>query len=315
MTMPIMANLGSVAWRAGLAVGVLGAACIAYGVFVEHDWYRSTRYRLEILPPGARPLTLLHLSDLHFTRRNGRKRRFLASLPQPDIAVVTGDFLGEPEGVEIAVEAVRAVRGRLASFAVLGSNDYYVPSMINPLDYLVRNRKRNRSKRNRWRDLVGQLETDGWQFLRNQKTALAENGTRLEVVGLDDPHLKWVDLRAALRERPDDLGVAIVHSPDPAPELAALGWDLVLTGHTHGGQVRMPVVGALVTNSQLPNRLAMGLSRFGRTHLHVSPGLGTSKFAPFRFLCRPEVTSLELTASRLAPQTTAEPGRGTTASR
>ena len=294
MTMPIMANLGSVAWRAGLAVGVLGAACIAYGVFVEHDWYRSTRYRLEILPPGARPLTLLHLSDLHFTRRNGRKRRFLASLPQPDIAVVTGDFLGEPEGVEIAVEAVRAVRGRLASFAVLGSNDYYVPSMINPLDYLVRNRKRNRSKRNRWRDLVGQLETDGWQFLRNQKTALAENGTRFEVVGLDDPHLKWVDLRAALRERPDDLGVAIVHSPDPAPELAALGYKLILAGHTHGGQVRMPFVGALLTNGTTPTRLAMGLCRLGPSFLHVSPGLGTSKYAPFRFLCRPEATYLEL---------------------
>ena len=86
----------------------------------------------------------------------------------------------------------------------------------------------------------------------------------------------------------------MVHSPDPAPELAAFGWDLILTGHTHGGQVRMPFIGALVTNSQLPSRIAMGLSMLPPAVMHVSPGLGTSKYAPFRFLCRPEATVLEL---------------------
>jgi len=114
------------------------------------------------------------------------------------------------------------------------------------------------------------------------------------VVGLDDPHIERHDLRAAFRNRPSALGLALVHSPDPAPELAALGYDLILSGHTHGGQVRMPFVGALVTNSAIPSRLCMGLSRFGRAYLHVSPGLGTSKFAPFRFLCRPEATIIEL---------------------
>ena len=73
-----------------------------------------------------------------------------------------------------------------------------------------------------------------------------------------------------------------------------LGYGLILSGHTHGGQVRLPFVGALVTNSQVPTKLAMGLSRLGPAVLHVSPGLGTSKFAPFRFLCRPEATVLEL---------------------
>src|SRR2546427_6082845 len=123
MPAAIMANLGSVGWRAGVAVAAAGAACVAYGVFVEHDWFRSTRYRLEILPAGARPLTLLHLSDLHFTRRNGRKRRFLASLPPPHIALGAGGFLGEPQGGENAVEGGRAGRGRLASFSLPGSDD------------------------------------------------------------------------------------------------------------------------------------------------------------------------------------------------
>jgi predicted MPP superfamily phosphohydrolase len=111
---------------------------------------------------------------------------------------------------------------------------------------------------------------------------------------LDDPHISRHDLRVAPRSRPEDFGLAIVHSPDPAPELVALGYQLILAGHTHGGQVRFPIVGAVLTNGTTPTKLAMGLARLGPSLLHVSPGLGTSKFAPFRFLCRPEATFLEL---------------------
>jgi predicted MPP superfamily phosphohydrolase len=85
-----------------------------------------------------------------------------------------------------------------------------------------------------------------------------------------------------------------MHSPDSAPEIAACGYPFVVAGHTHGGQVRLPLVGALVTNSHLPRRLVSGLIRMGGSFVHVSPGLGTSKYAPFRFLCPPEATLLEL---------------------
>src|SRR5262245_56614575 len=93
-----------------------GLACVVYGVVIERTWFRLRRYELAVLPPdGARrddrPLTILHLSDLHFVRRDGKKGRFLASIPQADVTVVTGDFLAEPEAVETTVAAVRAVRG------------------------------------------------------------------------------------------------------------------------------------------------------------------------------------------------------------
>jgi uncharacterized protein len=85
-----------------------------------------------------------------------------------------------------------------------------------------------------------------------------------------------------------------MHSPDSAPETAACGYDLIVAGHTHGGQVRLPIVGSLITNSIMPRRLASGLIRLGGSWMSLSPGLGTSKYAPFRFLCRPEATLLEL---------------------
>jgi predicted MPP superfamily phosphohydrolase len=284
----------------GIAVLGTGLLCVAYGVLVERKWYRSTRYAIRILPPSSAPVRILHLSDLHMVAADRRKARFIGTLERPDVAVVTGDILGEPQGVEVAVAALRQVRGRTASYFVLGSNDYFAPRPLNYSAYFRRRRARRRKGvASRTGDLVRQLEADGWVHLKNRRAELANDGTRLEVVGLDDPHIERQDLRMAIRPAGDGangLGLAVVHSPDPAPELAALGYGLILAGHTHGGQVRLPFVGALVTNSHIPTRLCMGLSRLGPAYLHVSPGLGTSKFAPFRFLCRPEATLIELTA-------------------
>jgi uncharacterized protein len=277
-----------------LAIGAAGFLCVAYGVLIERRWYRLQTYRLELLPEGAPPLTILHLSDLHFVARDRSKERFLASLPRTDVTVLTGDLLGEPRAVDRVVEALRPVHGRLASVVVLGSNDYFVPRPLNYANYFRRSRKRRRGIPGRSGDLVALLQAGGWDYLKNRKASLVGDGVRFEVVGLDDPHIERHDLRVAVRADPDAVGLAIVHSPDPAPELAALGYDLILAGHTHGGQVRMPFTGALVTNSAVPRRLSMGLSRLGSAFMHVSPGLGTSKFAPFRFLCRPEATMLEL---------------------
>ena len=116
----------------------------------------------------------------------------------------------------------------------------------------------------------------------------------IELLGLDDAHIDRQDSRAMPRSAPERFGLAVMHSPDSAPESAACGYELILAGHTHGGQVRLPLVGALVTNSAMPRRLAGGLIRMGSAVMFLSPGLGTSKYAPFRFLCRPEATLLQL---------------------
>ena len=272
-----------------------GVACVAYGIAIERSWYRLRRYDLAILPPGGpQRLVVLHLSDLHFLRTDTKKARFLASLPPADVTVVTGDFLAEPAAVETAVAAVRTVRGGFASWFVLGSNDHYQPKPLNYFAYFRKRRKRRRALRGRADALIRGLVSDGWIDLTNVRDLVDVDGLPLELLGLDDAHLRWHDLRIAPRGAPDRLGVAVMHSPDSAPESAALGYDLIVAGHTHGGQVRIPGIGALVTNSSMPRRLASGLIRMGPAVLHTSPGLGTSKFAPFRFGCRPEATVLEL---------------------
>lgn len=285
-------------WWVTLGLLAAGLLVAAYAILIERRWYRLVRYRLDVLPEGG-PLTILHLSDLHMLDGEGHKRGFLQGLPPADVTIVTGDLLGEPEAVEYVVETLRPLRGRLASLFVLGSNDLYAPRPMNPFRYFVphHRRRRRRGRRGRAPELVAQLEAEGWAHLRNRRRDGSLDGVAMEILGLDDPHVHRGDVSVSPRKEADRFGLAVVHSPDPAAELVALGWDLIVTGHTHGGQVRLPWGRALVTNSSIPRRMASGLHRIGRSFLHVSPGLGTSKYAPFRLFCRPEATLLELRAA------------------
>jgi uncharacterized protein len=284
-----------------LAIAGIAVLCVAYGVFVERRAFRLVRRDLAILPAdGPEVLTVLHLSDLHVVRLDRRKTAFLSSLPSADVTVVTGDFLAEPEAVEAAVAAVRPTRGRLASWFVLGSNDYYAPRPKNPIRYFIPQHRRTprRARSGRANELRTMLTADGWHDLTNLRDELDLDGLPVELLGLDDAHIGRQDLRVAPRGSPSAFGIAVMHSPDSAPEIVACGYRFLVAGHTHGGQVRFPLIGALVTNSHLPRRLVSGLIRLGDSFLHVSPGLGTSKYAPFRFLCPPEATLLELRRAR-----------------
>lgn len=276
----------------------VGVGCVLYGRFIELSWYRVRHRQVPILPRGGpQSLTVLHLSDLHFVTSDTKKAAFLAKLPSADVTVVTGDFLAEPEAVERAVASVGPTRGRLASWFVLGSNDYYVPAPLNYLAYFRKNRKRRHAERGRAPDLVAQLTDSGWDNLTNIRRVLDLDGLPVELLGLDDAHIRAQDYRIAPRDAPDRFGFAVMHSPDSAPEAAALGYSFMVAGHTHGGQVCLPIVGALVTNCSMPRRVVKGLARIGDAVLHTSPGLGTSKYARFRFCCRPEATLLHLTAA------------------
>ena len=292
------AALSKVALLAG-AVAVAGAACVGYGVLVERDWYRLRRERVRALEPGQAPLTVLHLSDLHLTVADTRRVAFLERLAaEPvDLVVLTGDMLGEPGALAPVLEALGRFSPRLGAVAVLGSNDYWAPRFRNPLGYFrgPSSRRKRSSGRNPWRELVDGLQARGWTVLSNRRGQLGD----IELAGLDDPHIRRDDPATPVPANGDArprLRLGVVHSPyrRALDAFAGNGYDLVLAGHTHGGQVRLPGVGALVTNCDLPRDRVRGLSRWGPSWLHVSAGLGTSKYAPCRFACRPEASLLEV---------------------
>jgi predicted MPP superfamily phosphohydrolase len=298
----LVANDGGTmtAGRVGALAGALaaaGAACVAYGALVERHWYQLRRETVPVLEQGQPPSTILHLSDFHLLARDSRRLRFLAELAElpVDLVVVTGDILGEPAALEVALESLRRFRPRVGAVAVLGSNDYYPPRFKNYFAYFrPRGRIRLPRAHNPWRELVDGLERAGWLVLSNQRARLGD----LELAGMNDPHIRLDD--SAVPVPPDGNGtrlrIGVVHSPYQRSLNAfeRSGYQLVLAGHTHGGQVCLPGIGALVTNCDLPRDRVRGLSRWGSSWLHVSAGLGTSKYAPFRFACRPEASLLSL---------------------
>ncbi|MGH2704913.1 MAG: metallophosphoesterase [Actinomycetota bacterium] len=283
-------------WLGGVLGGgaLAGAACVGWGV-IEARRYRVREHLVPILPAGADSLALLQVSDLHLRLSNRALAAFVESLGDQtyDVVLATGDLLGQPEAVGRCAEILNELQATSARFFVLGSSDYYAPNFKNYLDYFL-GRRRHGTKRNPTDELRRRLTDHGWVDLTNRTVDLPLNGTRTQITGLDDPYLHRDDRSLLVRDPEARVALLVVHDPAPYLDAARAGFDLTVAGHTHGGQVRIPLVGAVVTNSTLPRRLARGLSRVEGSMLHVSPGLGTGKYAPFRFLCPPEASVLRL---------------------
>lgn len=271
-----------------------GLAPVAYG-FVEARRYRVGHYSLPVLPPGANPISILQVSDFHLRTANRRMIRFLESLAseEHDLVLATGDLLGGPDAVDECLRLLNGLRARVARVFVFGSSDYYAPVLKNYLDYFL-NRRRHGTSRNPTERFRGRLVSEGWLDLNNAAVTLDLNATRTQITGLDDPYLKRDQRELLVRDPEAELAMLVVHDPAPYDHAFRAGYDLAIAGHTHGGQVRLPGLGAVVTNSTLPTSLAMGASKVGGSWLFVTPGVGTGKYAPFRFLCPPEASVIEL---------------------
>lgn len=287
---------------AALGLGVMGAATAAYAMY-EARQYGLTTHIVPVLPTDAEPLRLLHLSDLHMTERQEHKSQWLAGLPDvvdPDVTIVTGDFLADPLAVPVVLEALAGLLARPGAF-VLGSNDYYAPRLVNPVNYLLRPSELHpRRPEMPWGDLVSGLRMAGWADLSNAADMM-DLGLSHEAValrGVDDPHIGRDRYEEVAGPFPPAAAVRIgvAHAPylRILDAMAADGADLILAGHTHGGQVCLPGGRAIVTNCDLDPARASGLSRHAGAYLHVSQGLGTAPSAPFRLFCPPGATLLTL---------------------
>lgn len=279
------------------ALGGAAAAGAAYA-FLEPYRFRLRRHELTLARPTP-DLDVLHLSDLHLGARDRARARFVASLPTrleatPDLILATGDLIETDGGIDLVLQALGPLEATLGRFYVLGSHDYYRSRFKPPTRYFGGGRSVIAAPPTDVARLEAGLAEQGWISLANRTELVASPGGTIRVAGVDDPYLHRDRTDHIERGRDEVLAVGLTHAPDVVSEWALAGFDLVVAGHTHGGQVRLPFLGALVTNSALPARLAMGPHRIGSTWLHVSPGLGTSRFTPVRFLARPEVTVLAL---------------------
>jgi uncharacterized protein len=258
---------------------VVACLCLAWAVLLERHWVEFTHHEvvLEGLPERLDGYRIVHLSDLHWDAYT-HPRRVHALLERvnglgADLIVITGDMITHyREFIEPCSQALRTLQARCGVYAVLGNHDHWASGRL----------------------MTAALESQGLQVLTNTHRFM--DGFWL--VGVDDPHLQRADLPRALDGVADDglPRILLAHSPDVMKDAPSLV-DLVLCGHTHAGQVRLPLVGAVMHATRRPQgrRFVRGWGREGSTQVFTSRGIG-SVLLPMRFLCRPEVAVHHLRA-------------------
>lgn len=284
---------------AGIATGV-GAAAWGYSQLTD---FRLHEYTLSLLAPGTigrdEEFRILHISDLHMIPGQEEKIEFVRALAetQPHLVVNTGDNLSDLKAVPSVVRALEPLL-RVPGLFVFGTNDYWAPRWSNPLKYLTGAKREPSYVDLPWQSMRAVFLEHGWLDANNRRHEFVAGGLKIAAAGVDDPHHDLDDY-PAITGAPNpraDLSLAVLHAPEPRvlSQFAADGYQVALAGHTHGGQVCLPGGRAIVTNSGIDRKRASGLSSFDGMNLHVSNGLGTSKFAPIRIFCPPSATLLRV---------------------
>ena len=309
MALTPVSALGRATTRLAAGALVAGAATTAYAAWEARHYVLRER-TLPVLPAGARPLRVLHLTDLHMTPGQRAKQEWLAGLAglRPDLVVDTGDNLAHRDAVPVVTDALGPLLDVPGVF-VHGSNDYFEPSFRNPFAYLLPDTGKRHTDVPElpWRELSRTFTDAGWLDLTNTRDRLRVGDLDLAFTGVDDPHLGYdrLDEVAGPADPEADVRLGVTHAPylRVLDAFARDGYDAVLAGHTHGGQVCLPGGWALATNCDLEPARARGVHRHpadsapgdpGSTWMHVGAGLGTSPYARIRVACRPEAVLLTL---------------------
>lgn len=309
-----------------LALAVAGAASLGGAMIHAHSYKLRRRSILigEEDVPGAKPLRIVHISDVHLSVRDNQRIDFLRDMAtlDPDLVVVTGDLIAEAAAIPVVLDALGPLLDKPGVF-VFGSNDYYAPRPKNPLSYFAGPSSHDDDRIELpWRELAAGLTERGWLDLTNTRGELQVRGWDLSFVGVDDPHMERDVFPAADPAKPAPTGgpalhIGVAHAPYSRvlDQFVDDGCSLIFAGHTHGGQVCPPGGRALVTNCDLPAKYVRGLFEWPVTEdpvlrgdgfvaaipqseaaawVQVSGGIGTSPFAPIRTFCPPEFLQLDV---------------------
>jgi predicted MPP superfamily phosphohydrolase len=258
-----------------------GLVVCGYGILLRRRWYRVLEREVRIAGLDVRldGFRIAHLSDMHvgtLTPRSWAMRWSAAANERaPDLAVVTGDMVtsGTDFHGDVA-DVIGELRAKVGVFVSMGNHDYFGDG--EPLISLLRRR--------------------GVRVLRNEGVLIERNGAKLWLAAIDDTWTRRDDLAGGLRDRPDGaVTILLAHDPKSFDAAADAGAELVLSGHTHGGQVGVPFLYRSANLAKLAYRYTVGFYRRGRSVLYVHPGLGTTG-PPMRLGVAPEVTILILRA-------------------
>jgi predicted MPP superfamily phosphohydrolase len=278
---PLPAAIGLVCVQ--ILIWVLGA----YGAMIEPFRLQITDVAVPTLkqPNPGMPLCIVQLSDLHIERLTRRDRALpdLVARLAPDLLVLTGDFLStsynsDPQALDDLRTLLAQFRASHGIYAIWGTVEVDLPELLRPL-----------------------LQDLGIVVLQDEAIEVLVGDARLWLMGPACSRDLVADgemLRDLLARAPSDaFTMLLYHTPDLMPQASALGVDLYLAGHTHGGQWRLPGFGALVTSSRYWKRYEAGPYREGDTLLYVSRGLGMEGFGTprVRLFCPPEVVVLRVT--------------------
>lgn len=266
----------------GLTTGLVAPpASLAYAFLGEPWWLEVTHTDIPVagLPPALHGLTIAHLSDFHHSavvpREHVRRAVDLANSLGADLLLLTGDYVtGDPVYIAPVATELSRLRAPRGAYAVLGNHDHWVDAPA----------------------ITAALGDIGIRVLRNASAPIAGG---LWLVGVDDIWVDAADLPAALAGVPANAPrILLVHNADfmERAEVQEHRFDLVLAGHTHGGQVRLPGRGALIVPSRYGQKYAGGLVSLPHALVYVSRGIGLVS-PPVRFLCRPEIAFIRLLAA------------------
>ena len=272
------------AFSAAGALAVTGVAFDAVSLEPHHAVVENVEIRLPHLADAFKGFRLVQLSDIHFGPYIGESVvqhavNTVRNL-KPDLIVLTGDFVSHPlrkgHGIEGArnAEPCAEILIQLAStlmLAVLGNHDHWNNAGI----------------------VTTALRRNGIEVLLNQSVSIDRNGDRLWIAGVDDVLARSNDLDKTLKGLPaEEPVVLLAHEPDFADYAAKFPVHLQLSGHSHGGQVRIPGIGAPILPA-MGAKYPMGLARVGDLQVYTNRGLGLIT-PPVRFNCPPEITLITL---------------------
>jgi predicted MPP superfamily phosphohydrolase len=263
-------------------------ARVSYGYRIEPTWLEVNRINIAVadLPPAFAGFRIAQLSDFHASRHVTsaylEEAIAMAHAEQPDLVVLTGDFVHVGyRYVETVAQCLGSLQAPYGVFAVLGNHDFSVRNALGIRRY-----------RHLSHAVAKALRSRGIQVLQNESCTLAKEGKSLHVVGVDDLWSRGCDLERAFAGLSPTLPtIVLAHNPRTVERLGKQRCDLMLSGHTHGGQVKLAGIGT-PTLGRKARHLAAGLYSDGSTQLYVNKGVGFG--FRFRYGVRPEIAIFTL---------------------